>query len=204
MRKYNEGYVLPLVLVVLVVLCTVSLSVMAPAVSNLKVQEASIQRMQDRYEVLGKAKESVDSTVRQAESLSGYITQENNDAGLVITDLEKAVQELVAYQLGFKTDAPNHNTEEQTLSAPWTPVEGATSPISFSLSGYDRVPNDTERPHVQIDLTLNLDVNVSFYKQTVEEKTFYCCYYSVSTVSFFSNYTHVEGLNLIPGGASND
>lgn len=56
MKQYNEGYVLPLVLVVLVVLCTVSLSVMAPAVSNLKVQEASIERMQDRYEVLGHAK----------------------------------------------------------------------------------------------------------------------------------------------------
>lgn len=54
MKKHDEGYTLVLVLVVLVVICLVATSVMTSALQNLKRQEASIARMQDKYEAQGK------------------------------------------------------------------------------------------------------------------------------------------------------
>ena len=60
MKKYNDGYVLPLVMVVLVILSAFSLSVLSPAVSNLKAQQTSIERMGKRYELIGEAEEVLD------------------------------------------------------------------------------------------------------------------------------------------------
>lgn len=53
MKKHNDGYALVLVLVVITVLCIVALSMMAASLRNLQNQQASIDRMQDKYEAQG-------------------------------------------------------------------------------------------------------------------------------------------------------
>lgn len=50
MKKYNEGYALPFVLVVSVVMCLIAVTVMSFSLKNLQVQQASIQRTQAKYE----------------------------------------------------------------------------------------------------------------------------------------------------------
>ena len=59
MKKHDEGYVLPLVMVVLVILSAFALSVLSPAVNNLKAQQVSIARMEDRYLAKGNAEEKI-------------------------------------------------------------------------------------------------------------------------------------------------
>ena len=66
MKKHNEGYVLPLVMVVLVILSAFSLSVLAPAVSNLKAQQASTALMQDRYTAISLAEKKLSDLKSEA------------------------------------------------------------------------------------------------------------------------------------------
>ena len=49
MKKYNEGYALPFVLVVSVVMCIIATTVMTFALNNLQSQQRSIDRMQAKY-----------------------------------------------------------------------------------------------------------------------------------------------------------
>lgn len=53
MRKHNEGYVLPLVLVVMVILSLVAVGVMSVSLHNLQAQKADIDRMQAQYAAQG-------------------------------------------------------------------------------------------------------------------------------------------------------
>ena len=59
MRRYNEGYVLPLVMVVLVILSAFSLSVLAPSVSNLQAQKTSVEHIRGRYNLIQQAEEEL-------------------------------------------------------------------------------------------------------------------------------------------------
>lgn len=65
MKKHNEGYTLPLVMVVMVILCLVAVSIMSVALRNLKAQQASVQRMQDQYVAAG----MIEKVVAQLESI---------------------------------------------------------------------------------------------------------------------------------------
>ncbi len=53
MMKNNEGYALPFVLIVMVIICLVGISIMSSSLNNLQNQQASIERMQDQYEAAG-------------------------------------------------------------------------------------------------------------------------------------------------------
>lgn len=53
MKKHNEGYALALVLVVLTVLCLVALSMMSAALANINRQQATLLRMEEKYEAQG-------------------------------------------------------------------------------------------------------------------------------------------------------
>lgn len=91
MKKHNEGYTLPLVMVVMVILCLAAVSIMSVALRNLKAQQASVQRMQDQYVAAG----MIEKVVAQLESIEvgKYISlleiydnskPENTDAQLTI------------------------------------------------------------------------------------------------------------------------
>ena len=53
MMKRNEGYTLPFVLVVMVVLCTVAISITSVTLRNLVNQQKFMDRMTDRYAAQG-------------------------------------------------------------------------------------------------------------------------------------------------------
>ena len=50
MRKNNDGYVLPFVLVVMIVLTIISTSLMTAALRNLQSQQKFTERMVDKYQ----------------------------------------------------------------------------------------------------------------------------------------------------------
>lgn len=64
MKKQDDGYVLVLVLVVMVVLGIVSAGLMTLGLSNLKSQRASVQRMEDKYAAMGQI-EKAEAALRQ-------------------------------------------------------------------------------------------------------------------------------------------
>lgn len=59
MFKRNDGYALSYVLVVLMVLAIISTAVMAPPLRNLQMQQASIERMKDKYIAQGMVEQVV-------------------------------------------------------------------------------------------------------------------------------------------------
>lgn len=74
MRKRNEGYSLVLVLVVLVVICLVATFILSFSLSNLKNQQASVERMQDRYAAAGEIEKIVAELEDRAASFEGAQT----------------------------------------------------------------------------------------------------------------------------------
>ena len=58
MKKHDEGYALVMVLIVMLVLCTVAGSVLAISTGNLKKQQESFGRMEERYEAAGYIEEA--------------------------------------------------------------------------------------------------------------------------------------------------
>ncbi len=59
MKKHDECYVLPFVLVVTVVLCIVAVAILSSALDNLTAQQDSIDRMQDKYAAQGEIEKVV-------------------------------------------------------------------------------------------------------------------------------------------------
>lgn len=59
MRKNNDGYVLPFVLVVMIVLCIMSASLMTAAFRNLQIQQKFTDRMVDKYAAQGEIEKIV-------------------------------------------------------------------------------------------------------------------------------------------------
>ena len=53
MMKRNDGYALPFVLVVMVVVCLIAVSVMSFSLRCLQSQQASIERMENKYAAMG-------------------------------------------------------------------------------------------------------------------------------------------------------
>lgn len=104
MKKHDEGYVLPLVLVVMVVLCLVAVSVMSFALNNYKSQQASVQRMQDQYAAQGEIEkvvakiayvtdqESVKSICGQEKNVTASVSHENEETLVELKVIEGTVQ----------------------------------------------------------------------------------------------------------------
>ena len=59
MRKYDEGYALPFAVVVMLVLGIVVASILPFSLQNFKNQQASIERMQDKYEAQGEVEKAI-------------------------------------------------------------------------------------------------------------------------------------------------
>lgn len=74
MKKHDEGYALPFVLVVMVIICLVGISIMSSSLNNLQNQKASIERMQDQYAAAGKI-EKVLAILQQNKSITSTIIE---------------------------------------------------------------------------------------------------------------------------------
>ena len=67
MKKHNEGYALPFVLVVSIVMSLIAITVMGFAEDNLVAQKKSIQRMEAKYQATG----ILEQVIAVAESAAG-------------------------------------------------------------------------------------------------------------------------------------
>lgn len=70
MKKHNEGYTLPLVMVVLLVLSIVAVTIMTTSLKNMQRQQGFIEQMQAQYEAQGK----IEKVVAKLQNLDGEIT----------------------------------------------------------------------------------------------------------------------------------
>ena len=59
MKKRNEGYALPFVLVVLIVMCLIVVGIMDFSLRNLKSQQNTILRMEAKYEAAGQIEQII-------------------------------------------------------------------------------------------------------------------------------------------------
>ena len=89
MKKHNEGYTLPLVLVVMIIMCLIAVSVMSVALHNLQAQKTSITRMQDKYEAQGELEKAL-------ANLSGQLTRNSSlDANEMLEPTSAAEQVII-------------------------------------------------------------------------------------------------------------
>lgn len=70
----NDGYALPFVLVVMVVVCLIAVSVMSFSLRCLQSQQASIESMAAKYEALGE----IEKTIAQIENAPFKLTEFEN------------------------------------------------------------------------------------------------------------------------------
>ena len=82
MRKYNEGYTLPFVLVVFLVTSLVAVSILTVSIHNLHGQKASVDRMEAQYAAQGEI-EKVTAILRDAVQSDGKL---NISAGKLTSD----------------------------------------------------------------------------------------------------------------------
>jgi len=91
MKKHNEGYTLPLVLVVMIVMCLIAVSVMSVALHNLQAQKAPITRMQDKYEAQGEV-ETVIAIIEKG--LSNPLILHHTQLANAKEDVEKVISDV--------------------------------------------------------------------------------------------------------------
>lgn len=65
MKKHNDGYVLPFVLMVMIVLCIMSTSLMTAALRNLKTQQKFTEQMVEKYAAEGEIEKIVAQLSRE-------------------------------------------------------------------------------------------------------------------------------------------
>lgn len=80
MKKHDDGYVLPYVMVIMTVLALVASFIMASSLRNLQSQQASIQRMESQYTAAGEIEKVVallENEISPADIAAMYEGSEN-------------------------------------------------------------------------------------------------------------------------------
>ena len=117
MRKNNEGYVLPFVLVVMIVLTIIATSLMTAALNNLQSQQRFTERMVDKYAaegeiekivaVLSEKKQFTELTIEKASAVPDLTPEEKK------TELQLAVgaklEELLRDTASYEVCKPDEN-----------------------------------------------------------------------------------------------
>lgn len=80
MKKKSDGYVLVYVLIVIVVLSLLALGVCSITLRNLQTQQASVEQMQEQYEVEGQMERFIAKLQVFQEDSSTYYYATSNDA----------------------------------------------------------------------------------------------------------------------------
>lgn len=124
MKKNNDGYVLPFVLVVMIVLTIISTSLMTAALRNLQSQQKFTERMVDKYEAEG-----------EIEKIVAQLSNEINFVGFTYTYTPPATG-------NNELPWPDEDTIKNSLK---TKID---SLCSSDLIGYDKIEitgNETEK-----------------------------------------------------------
>lgn len=100
MKKYNEGYALPFVLVVFLVLSLIATSILTFSLQNLQSQQASIQRTKDQYAAQGEIEKVVaqlknSDTINDTDRLRAWCA---NTAGVEYSEW-KAESGVISFKL---------------------------------------------------------------------------------------------------------
>lgn len=92
MRKNNEGYVLPFVLVVMIVLTIIATSLMTAALRNLQSQQKFTERMVDKYQAEGE----IEKIVAQLSALSTLTPTAGkpSDEAAIFTQFENHIKDI--------------------------------------------------------------------------------------------------------------
>lgn len=108
MKKNNDGYVLPFVLVVLIVMSLVATAALSAALRNLKAQQTFVERMEDRYQAEG----AIERVVAELTDPSGYTVSVSG------TEAEKeAIQKKINEACGEITH-DNNNDNIDVVNSP--------------------------------------------------------------------------------------
>ena len=103
MDKHNDGYALPFVLVVMVIICLVGVSILSASLNNLQNQQASIERMQDQYEAVAEIEKKmaqVEINKCVSEDILGDLLVKNDEKpGLVFTPGTGEVQDTLVFTM---------------------------------------------------------------------------------------------------------
>lgn len=105
MKKKNGGYALPYVLVVMTILSLVSVSIMSNVLRGLQTQQASVERMQDKYTVEG----NIEKVFAQLHTMKGKEIQtteaiSNEDQTFEETEAEKDTKAKERIRNAFDTE----------------------------------------------------------------------------------------------------
>lgn len=163
MKKHDEGYVLAFVLVVMIVLCLVALSIMSISLRNLQNQQASIQRMEDKYAAQGaiekvvaelseltfEANETIENTL---ESNLCTLTEDESGNTLITLAKDESGNTLI-------TLAKDESGKSFTTQCTFVATHG-TSQITCGLKLLGKIESDTA--------TVNEVTYLSYEISTVE------------------------------------
>ena len=175
MRKNNDGYVLPFVLVVMIVLCIISTSLMTAALRNLQMQQRFTERMVDKYAAQGEIEKAVAQL--QQDLLTQDIVIEGNVSG------EPTVEEL-ASKLGLTADkvriieatqADTETEEDETSEADEQETE--KKPFAFTVS----LDASSEATTIACELLISAE-----YTSAQQADSKYTCTITVERITYQS------------------
>lgn len=155
MKKHDEGYVMAFVMVVIVVLCLVAVSLMSISLRNLEAQNASIQRMEDKYAAMG-----------EIEKVVAVI-----DSELVLEKNVSLEESLVSFWQG---SAEISNVRISGVTEENAPITGFTATVKIARQC------DSVRIETTISWEASVDSESSQYKITTTQLTYTS--YQISTV----------------------
>lgn len=123
MRR-NDGYALPFVLVVSVVMCLIAVTVMTFSLDNLQAQQASIGRMQAKYEAAGKVEEiltvmqktGADKIFEESEHLAFCLETEAENSILKIASSDQTRNVWILVEVMLEDDHDGELTKKISLS----------------------------------------------------------------------------------------
>ncbi|MBQ8621454.1 MAG: hypothetical protein IJ422_03975 [Oscillospiraceae bacterium] len=121
MRKHNEGYALPLVLVVMVVLCLVAMTMMSVSLRNMENQRASIERMQDQYIAEG----TIEAVLAELEHTNAFTLNEETVSEVLEKKLKGYCETLETENGNLEVLAEDHSFNE---------VAGALNRLVYTFS----------------------------------------------------------------------
>lgn len=170
MKKHNEGYTLPLVLVVMIIMCLIAVSVMSVALHNLQAQKTSITRMQDKYEAQGELEKAIANLTSQLKAKEGLHDNVTGEAAA-----EAAATATILTALGVNqpntnvTLQKNPENNMQDRKVEW--ATDATGALSCTVFLYITDPENTMGIRCSICLKNVLkpnDNNTVFFYKTPE------------------------------------
>lgn len=136
MRKHNEGYTLVLVLVVMVVLCLVSMSIMTFSLRNLQNQQASVERMEAKYQAQGEI-EKIMGQLEQAYTCDSVDTE--------LKDEHEAVLHWFS-QMGIEHDENGTNTidDEKFIYSAMVRCDSTKNDYDYSVKSVVNISGEIE------------------------------------------------------------